>query len=325
MIVGFPYQTPEVIQRELDGLLALRPTLNQFLIYGPTPGTPFYRQVMEDGLLDPKLAADNERYYRSCTGFKAMVRHPSMAAAAIEAAQKHCFREDFKRLGPSIYRSLEDWLFGYLKLRNSQKPILRRKAELFARALRQAYPVFLAGRLLGPNRSVRRWIADLEVRVHDALGRPSLAKRMQSVAAVGLAAWTGLTLKLGLFQHPRLIRHTFRRPEAARPARAWRVLRPPGTDRHGVEVELRPERTVWVRVDGILDSEGARRLAEWLDKALKRRRERLVLDFKHLVELEEGAAERHGRRLAAYRDRIRIALPPAGQFAALAAAFLPYQ
>ena len=97
MIVGFPYQTPEVIQRELDGLLALRPTLNQFLIYGPTPGTPFYRQVMEDGLLDPKLAADNERYYRSCTGFKAMVRHPSMAAAAIEAAQKHCFREDFKR------------------------------------------------------------------------------------------------------------------------------------------------------------------------------------------------------------------------------------
>ena len=325
MIVGFPYQTPEVIQRELDGLLALRPTLNQFLIYGPTPGTPFYKQVMDDGLLDPKLAADNERYYRSCTGFNAMVKHPSMTPPAIEAAQKRCFEEDFARLGPSIYRSLEDWLVGYLKLRDSQQPILRRKAEFFARSIRQAYPVFLAGRLLGPNRSVKRWIADLEARVHSALGRPTLSERLQSVAAVGLAAWTGLTLRLGLFQHPKLIKHSFRWPAEARPARAWRALRRPSTERHGVEVELRPERTVWVRVDGILDLEGAQRLAERLGKVLERRRERLVLDFKHLIELEEEAAERFGRRLAAYRDRIRVALPPAGQFGTLAAAFLPYQ
>jgi haloalkane dehalogenase len=233
MIVGFPYQTPEVIRRELDGLLALHPTFNQFLIYGPTPGTPFYRQVMDDGLLDPALAADNERYYRSCTGFNAMVKHPCMTAVEIEAAQERCFREDYERLGPSIYRSLEDWLFGYLKLRNSSKPILRRKAELFALRVRQAYPIFLAGRLLGPSRSVRRWIADLEVRVHDALGRPSLAERLQSVAAVGLAAWTGLTLKVGLFQHPKLIRHSFRNAETTRPARARRTwLRTARQDRN---------------------------------------------------------------------------------------------
>ncbi len=42
MIVGFPYQTPEIIEEELSGLLALRPVLTQFLIYGPCPGTPFY-------------------------------------------------------------------------------------------------------------------------------------------------------------------------------------------------------------------------------------------------------------------------------------------
>ena len=38
MIVGFDYQTPEVVAQELDGLMKLKPALAQFLIYGPVPG-----------------------------------------------------------------------------------------------------------------------------------------------------------------------------------------------------------------------------------------------------------------------------------------------
>ena len=87
MIVGLPYQTPEIIEEEMAGLLALEPTLCQFLIYGPTPGTPFYEQVMKEGRLHRDLADDRETYYRNCTGFKAMVTHPTMSPAAIEAAQ----------------------------------------------------------------------------------------------------------------------------------------------------------------------------------------------------------------------------------------------
>jgi hypothetical protein len=325
MIVGFPYQTPAVIERELGELLALRPTFNQFLIYGPTPGTPFYRKVMEEGLLDETLAADNERYYHACTGFNAMVDHPSMTAEAIESAQRTCFEEDYQRLGPSIYRTMEDWLRGYQTLARSPTPILRRKASFFARVLREAYPIFLPGRLLGPNPAVRRRVRDLQRRVHAVLGRPTLRERCLAVATIGLAARTWLTLKVDRFQHPKLVRHTFRMPNATRPPRAWRALRRPGPSRHGVEVELRPERVVWVRVDGVLDGEGADRLAERLIAALRKRRERLVLDFKHLGELAEGAAERLGRRLGAHRDRIRVALPPAGRFAVLAAVFLPYQ
>jgi len=325
MIVGFPYQTPAVIRRELDELLGLHPTFSQFLIYGPTPGTPFYRKVMEEGLLDETLAADNERYYRECTGFNAMVKHPSMTAEAIEAAQRTCFEEEYQRLGPSIYRTIGDWLRGYEALAQSPTPILRRKAAHFARVLREAYPIFLPGRLFGPSRAVRRSVRDLQRRVHAVLGPPTLRERCQAVAAIGLAARTWLTLKFDRFQHPRLVRHTFRMPRATRPARAWRALRRPGPARHGLEVELRPERTVWVRVDGVLDGEGADLLATRLTAALRRRRERLVLDFKHLGELAEGAAERLAKRLTVHRDRIRVALPPAGRFAVLAALFLPYQ
>jgi len=221
MIVGLPYQTPEIIDEEMSGLLALKPNLTQFLIYGPTPGTPFFDRIMKEGLLHRELAEDPETYYRKCSGFAAMVAHPAMGPEEIEAAQARCFREDFNRLGPSIYRSLETWLLGYLKLKDSPSLFLRKKAARFACEIRKAYPAFLAGRLLGPTPGVRKGIADLEARIQRVLGRPTWGERLQSIAAVGFAAWTGFTLKLGLFQHPRLIRHTFRMPEEARPAGAW--------------------------------------------------------------------------------------------------------
>ncbi len=186
MIVGFPHQTPEIIDRELSTLLKLKPAFSQFLIYGPTPGTPFYQQVMEEGLLDPKLLADNERYYRNCTGFTAMVKHPSMSAEAIEAAQQHCFEEDYQQLGPSIFRRIETWLLGYLKIRNSPNPILRKKSQLFARDLQGSQAVFKAGRVFAPNPQIREWITELEIRVQDAVGRPNMTHRLVSIAAWGL-------------------------------------------------------------------------------------------------------------------------------------------
>ncbi len=324
MIVGLPYQTPEIIEEELDGLLALRPALSQFLIYGPTPGTPFYEQVMREGRLHEDLVDDRETYYRNCTGFRAMVTHPTMSPGEIEAAQKRCFAEDLRRLGPSIFRSLETWITGYEKLRSSANTMLRLKAERFAFEIRRAYPVFLAGKALARGREVRASIARLESRVHAALGGPTIKEEVSSWAALGLAAWTGLTLKLRLFQHPKLTRHTFRMPDESLPARVWRKLR--GEDEgHRVDVELRAESTVWVRVAGTLNTAGAERLAADLARSMRRRKERLVLDLERLAESESAAIDRLAEQLREYRDRIRIVLPEAGQFAALAALFAIYR
>jgi radical SAM superfamily enzyme YgiQ (UPF0313 family) len=325
MIIGLPYQTPEIIDEELSGLLALKPNLAQFLIYGPTPGTPFFERIMKEGLLHRELAEDPETYYRKCSGFAAMVTHPAMRPEEIEAAQARCFREDFNRLGPSIYRSLETWLLGYLKLKDSGSPFLRKKALRFASEIRKAYPGFLAGRLLGPTSGARKRTGDLEARIHDVLGRPTWAERLQSIVAVGLAAWTGLTLKLGLFQHPRLIRHTFRMPDESRPARAWHRLKREDRAAHAVEVELRPESTVWVRVRGRLAAVHAEDLAADLREALRRTEDRLILDLRRLLHVDPGAAEKIADGLKAYRDRIRVVMPPTGEMAALAGLFALYR
>jgi hypothetical protein len=228
MIVGFPYQTSEIVEEELAGLLDLHPDLTQFLIYGPVPGTPFHERVMKEGLLHEELVRDPEKFYRKGSGFHALVQHPTMTAAEIEADQRRCFVEDFRRLGPSIYRVIETWLLGYRKLRESPSAFLRAKAGRFADDLRKAYPVFLAGKRLGPTRQIRRRIAALEARVHEALGTPSSLERLQSVAALGLAAWTGLALRLGLFQHPPLVRHEFRMSSSTSVRESDPALRSPG-------------------------------------------------------------------------------------------------
>src|SRR3990172_1220291 len=282
MIVGFPYQTPEIIEQELSGLLALRPVLAQFLIYGPCPGTPFYDQVVREGKLLPAVAEDPALFYRRGSGFYAMVSHPSMTSEQIEAAQQRCFEEDFRRLGPVLHRSVERWLEGCLKLRESPSAFLRAKAARIAADLRRAYPLFLVGRLFGPTAEVRRWIGGLQQRLHAALGSHTWKERLQSVVAVGLASWTGLTLRLGLFQHPPLVRHTFRIPGASA-GRAWRRLRSEDPAGPLIHVERRPAAAVWVRLEGQLTAAAAGQFVADLRAALARRKDRGVLDLAPLA------------------------------------------
>ncbi len=209
MIVGFDYQTPEVIAKELDGLMKLKPGFVQCMIYGGTPGTPFYDKIVSQGLLHNKYA-EMDKYCLGATGFNSMVKHPAMSPSEIEKIQRWCFDQDFQRLGPSIYRSLDTWLMGYKNWKKSSNALLLKKAELLGAQLRKSYPIFLAGRLFGPNRSVRRWIRDLERSIHSELGRPTSAQKLTAWAAVAAAGWTAITLRLKIFQHPRMIRSTFR-------------------------------------------------------------------------------------------------------------------
>ncbi|MFO0984971.1 MAG: radical SAM protein [Planctomycetota bacterium] len=325
MIVGFPYQTPEIIEAELSGLLELDPVLTQFLIYGPVPGTPFFEQVTRERRFLAEPAADPELFYRKGSGFYSLVVHPTMTPAEIEAAQARCFREDYRRLGPSIYRSLATWLTGHLKLKEAVSPFLRAKAAQLGEDVRNAYPILLAGRLLAPTAAIRRKIADLEARAYRALGAPSLGQRLQSVVALVMAAWTALTLRFDWFQHPRLVRHTFRMRQESGLARAWRRLHGEHPSGLRVEVERRPQATIWVRLEGSLATASAKQLASQLQHALERRRERVVLDLARLVQLERDAWDRLAERLRAHRHRIRVVAPKIEQIAALVTLFGLYR
>jgi hypothetical protein len=207
---------------------------------------------------------------------------------------------------------LETRLLGYLKLRNSPNPILRQKADYFARELRYAYPVFLPGRLLGPNAAVRRWIGDLERRIHAELGQPAFAQRFKSVMAVGAALWTGITLKLDLFQHPKLQRTAYRVPEMSWSAfDLWEEFQKKHPiPNFSIQVELQhAKKQVWMRLEGALSTTDAERLGQRIRDSLARSKNRLVLDLKKLHWDKVDDLHPLREKLAAYRSRIRVVLP----------------
>jgi len=312
MIVGFDYQNREVVAQELDGLMQLKPALAQFLIYGPVPGTPFHERIIKENLLQDVYTNDKDLFYRRADGFRTMIKHPTLSAEEIEAIQQWCFKEDFQRLGPSIYRTLEARLLGLQKMKNSPNPLLRAKAEYYAGELRYAYPVFLAGRLLGPNAAVRRWIGDLERRIHAELGPPPFAQRLKSVLGVAAALWTGLTLKLDLFQHPKLIRTSYRVPGRRWGAFAmWEEFqRKAAWPDFSVQVELRhAKKEVWMRLEGKLTSSDAEALGARIQKSLAECKSKLVLDLKKLQWDKVENLQPLREKLAAYRSRIRVVLP----------------
>ncbi|MCX5788502.1 MAG: hypothetical protein NTX64_08400 [Elusimicrobia bacterium] len=312
MIVGFDYQDKVIVSEELEGLLALDPCLSQFLIYGPTPGTPFWERIKRAGRLRDDLVADKELYAHSCDGFTAMVKHPKLSAGEIEGLQRWCFDQDFKRLGPSIYRVIERWLLGYRKFKDSPSPFLRAKAARFANDVRNAYPSFLVGRLLGPSSQARRRVAGIETAAYAELGAPSWKERLASFAAVGAGLWTGLCLKLDWFQHPHIRPTPYRIPKKGwADFRLWEALpehfRAPGM---ALNVDVQhAERLVCLRVEGSLKARQARELFDHVKTILAGHRDRLILDLHRLRSEENGALRSLADKLAEHRKQIRLVLP----------------
>ena len=249
MMLGFDYHTPEIIREELAEFLALRPTYAQFLIYGPTPGTPFFERVMKEGRLNCNLAEESERYYRACDGFSAMVQHPTMTPGEIEDLQREGFETDFRVNGPSILRSVEVWFQGWKRYRDSSSAYLRAKAERWAEEIRRAYPLFRVAKRSGPTPEAA---ARLETEIRTLLGPPSLGPRVLSWLAPAAAAWTRFTLRHDSFQHPKLLRRAYRTtPWALRPGEL-------GSLRVSMERALR---STLVKIEGALDRASAERLA----------------------------------------------------------------
>jgi hypothetical protein len=166
--------------------------------------------------------------------------------------------------------------------------------------------------VLGPNAEVRRWIGDLERRIHAELGRPKFTQHCKSVLAVGAALWTGLTLSLDLFQHPRLIRTTYRIPSKRWSAfDLWEeIQRKVSIPNFSIGVELQhAKKQVWLRLEGALSAADAEGLGQRIRDSLARSKSRLVLDLKklHWDKVDDLAPLRE--KLAAYRSRIRLVLP----------------
>jgi hypothetical protein len=225
MILGIPYQTDEIVEREFQSLMSNRPALCQYLIYGPIPGTPFYEKVMAKDLMHGDLVSDRMGYYRKCTGFSAMVKHPFLRREEIEALQRDLYRRDFELLGPSVLRVGEVKLNGWLKLKSHPSPHMRQKAADFRMKAATSLSL-LPFTIVGPRISIRnraRYCRQfLRVFRHATwLGR-TFALAAPVLAMFALLTW--LKIALGIVIHPVTRTHIY--PGRGRDQAPVKRLRP---------------------------------------------------------------------------------------------------
>lgn len=300
MIIGFDYQTPEVIQEELDYLLEQQPTLSQFLIYGPTPGTPFYDRIMKEKRLRPDLANNRQKYFHKCTGFEGMVTHPTLSADELREQQAHCFRKDFRRLGPSIVRSLECSLTGYLRWKQSNVSALRKKAEVFHNDFVNGAAILPVAFMLGPSRDARRKALKLLHKGFKNTSIPILKFGLLSLIAFPAALWTGMKLRFHLAQHPRLWRRRYPGNELnalcgtllGKLNHSWLKVRLRAVELNGVVTSLD-----LVEMRGRLDGQLLKRFLRRLKDRSLISVEKLVIDIRDLEIMSDKALVKLLQRL----------------------------
>jgi len=224
-----------------------------------------------------------------------------MKPEEIEALQGECFDTDFRLNGPSILRSVEVWFQGWKRYHNSDSPYLRAKAQRWAEEIHFAWPVFRVAKGFGPTPEAA---ARLEVEIRAALGPPPLGARVRSWVAPVAAAWTGFTLRHNLFQHPKLVRRTYRTTRWALRSGQLGSLR--------VSLERALHSTL-VEIEGALDGWSARRLAAGIRAHLHNSDAHVKVVVAEGTRAEPRDLQLLARELAPLRHRVSISFSSEAQ------------
>jgi haloalkane dehalogenase len=204
MIIGFPHQDRAAILSDFELLMSLEPSFTQILIYFAFPGTPFYAQAIAENRYLPQYREHPD--YRRWDGFSMHFKHPHLTAPEVEALQRELYRRDFERLGPSLMRVTRVFFNGYMKLRNSPNPLLRARAERLRAFCRSVVPGIFPALLFGPSKESRRRARELLRDIERETGALTLGEKVKGAGVILLSGWTWFTLRMNLFQQPKLLR-----------------------------------------------------------------------------------------------------------------------
>ncbi len=207
MIIGFDYQTPRIIEEEFEKLMRLRPTMSQFLIYGPAHGTPGQLKMIEQGRFRPEMRTN----YPKQDGFYPGFLHPNMSPDQLLSIHRDLYRREFVRLGPSIFRVAEDFLTGHVNLRGHPVERVRAKAVKYGQIAHKAMTL-MPGSLRRVDSPAREWLEGLIRRIERETGPLTLKERLQSKLVPALLRYTAFKLEHDIGQQPEFSRRSYRMP-----------------------------------------------------------------------------------------------------------------
>lgn len=116
--------TKENIFDDIEEHLSMNPVFSQFSFYSPTPLTPLYDRLKEEGRLMTDIP------YEEWHAFKQpWFEHPHFSPVEAEEVQRRAYTLDFERLGPGLLRYLKVDVDAYEFLKDHSNPVMRSRAE----------------------------------------------------------------------------------------------------------------------------------------------------------------------------------------------------
>ncbi len=174
-IVGLLQHDEKSLKEDFEDFMLLRPTLPQFIINTPNRGTPLYDQLKKEGKLFNNIPSKN------VDGFNLIFDHTNFTPQRLSELQMLFYKEDYRRLGPSVFRYVQTQLQGYKTLKNSPDPVLRVRAKFYKKTCRSIYPLIATGIRYAPNKRIHKWIMALSKELYAEFGNPTISNRIKSV------------------------------------------------------------------------------------------------------------------------------------------------
>jgi radical SAM superfamily enzyme YgiQ (UPF0313 family) len=171
-IVGLPEHTPRNIDEAIAYAVAHDTEFHQFMLYTPLPGTPLYREHLDQGTLLPEDECPPSDVHGQ---LRFNFRHPHIPPGEETEMLLRAFRRDFEQNGPSVTRIARTLLQGWQKHKNHPEPRVRAR---FAREGKDLATVY-AGAL---------WASERWFRKNRTLSARIRAVRRELVRAFGATA-----------------------------------------------------------------------------------------------------------------------------------------
>jgi len=176
-ILGFEHHQEADLDREVAHAISFGCVYNQFMLYMPIPGTELHAQMKREG----KLRA-NFPYPDMHGQVRQNWHHAHLSDGVLERRLDLAFQQDFRELGPSLFRMMQVHWNGYVKTADWDHELVQMRRAWMKRMF-VAYIPFLSAMERDLARSAHPVAGRVRVLRKDLIGEVGLRGR--------LAGWVG--------------------------------------------------------------------------------------------------------------------------------------
>lgn len=205
MMVGFDYQTKDIIIEELKELVSCFPTATQIILVTPCVGTPLWGSLNSQDRLIKQMKED----YKFHDGFNLLFKHPNISSKEMEDLQRELYNKEYQLLGPSLFRVLYTQYQGYKNLKESENIIFKKRAESFLNNLKKANILYKIGIKFSPNSAIKKELIKQNTEIASDIGDLRLIMKLLRYLLVPFIWWTRMRFKYNLFMQPKFIKKVY--------------------------------------------------------------------------------------------------------------------